>query len=143
MNCPCCEGKLLRKVRIRGANVEIDSCSKCNGVWFDADELNAVLPVASKDLQVPWTAKSTELTCPRCDCNLSSFSYPQTYVEIDMCKRCRGVWIHKKEFKEIKTVRNHLQDQDELDAYAPVVGLKGVLLSWINNAIEKTRQPED
>ncbi len=110
-------------------------CSDCKGLWFDAKELNHVAPVASKDLKPPKDAKHTGMTCPRCRVPLVAFYYPQTYVEIDMCGECHGLWLEPGELTEIKVVREHLKKKGELETHSPVVGFKGDLLRWINSAI--------
>ncbi len=63
------------------------------------------------------------------------FDYPQTYVEVDMCGHCRGLWLDKGEAKEIKAVRKHRKQKGELEEYAPATGIKGSLLSFIDRAI--------
>ena len=40
MNCPKCDGKLVES---DFENIKIDSCNKCNGVWFDAGELAQIV----------------------------------------------------------------------------------------------------
>ena len=135
MHCPKCVRTTLKRYKVRKTDVVVDACANCNGVWFDADELNEVSPIACKDLQLPNDAKPTGMTCPKCHLQLAAFDYPQTYVEIDMCGECNGLWLYKSELKEIKIVRGRLEKQCELEAYAPVVGFKGDMLNWINWAI--------
>ncbi|NQT86006.1 zf-TFIIB domain-containing protein, partial [bacterium] len=70
---------------------------------------------------------------------LHTFSYPQTYVRIDMCRRCSGLWLDGGEYKEIAAVRGRLDAKGKLDEYAPPVGLKGSILRLIDAAIETLR----
>ncbi len=136
MHCPkCVDSDLTRRV-VRNTKVTVDFCANCKGLWFDANELNQVLPVASKDLKPPNDAKPTPMTCPRCRVPLVVFYYPQTYVKIDMCSQCHGLWLEPGELKEITVVRQHLKKKGELQTHAPVVGFKGDLLRWINSAID-------
>ena len=139
MRCPTCKRLDLRQKRIKGTEVVVDCCSKCRGVWFDADELNQVLDVASKELALPKEAKPTRRRCPRCQLPLYAFKYPQTYVEVDMCDDCHGLWLNPGEFKEIKVVRTTLERKGKLETHAPVTGLKGDVLNWINSAIAQLK----
>ena len=136
MHCPKCVRISLKTKKVKTSKVVVDVCSNCSGIWFDANELNGVLLVASKDMSLPKDAEDTGITCPRCRVPLKGFNYPQTYVKIDMCPECQGLWLNAGEFKEIKIVREHLEDKGKLEAYAPVVGVKGELLTWINSAIK-------
>ena len=34
-----------------------------------------------------------------------AFYYPKTFVTMDMCKRCQGLWLDKNEFQEMDAVR--------------------------------------
>ena len=136
MHCPKCARIPLKAKKAKTGKVVVDVCSNCRGVWFDANELNEVLPVASKGMSLPKDAEDTRMTCPRCRVPLKGFNYPQTYVKIDMCQECQGLWFDAGEFKEIKIVRERHEEKGELEAYAPVVGIKGELLTWINSAIK-------
>lgn len=137
MRCPTCKKIELQQKRIKGSEVAVDYCSKCHGVWFDAGEMNQALDVANKGLAVPNDAKLTGFRCPKCELPLHAFRYPQTFVEVDMCAQCRGLWLNPGEFKEIKIVRGSLARKGKLETHAPVTGMKGDLLNWINSAIAK------
>lgn len=137
MHCPKCVRTSLTPSKVQKTDVVVDACASCKGVWFDADELNDVLPLASKDLQLPSGAKPTGMTCPKCRVPLKAYTYPQTYVEIDMCGECRGLWLDRREFTEIKVVRRRLQEKGTLETHAPVAGLKGDVLRWVNWAIDR------
>ncbi|MGE0610483.1 MAG: zf-TFIIB domain-containing protein [Pirellulales bacterium] len=137
MQCPQCAGIELRFNQVTGTNVVVDTCPACQGVWLDGGELNQVLAVASQDLQPPRSSKPSHFPCPRCQSELRAFYYPQTYVEIDMCAGCKGLWLQPSEFKEIKIIREHLQRKGTLETHQPVEGFKGDVLRWINGAIDR------
>ena len=48
LNCPKCDGKL---VETDYANIKVDICNSCTGVWFDAGELAQIV---SKDKGDGW-----------------------------------------------------------------------------------------
>lgn len=136
MHCPKCVSSDLKRTGGRQTRVVVDLCTNCKGLWLDEGELNQVMEVASKDLKPPRDAKPTRMTCPRCCVPLLAFHYPQTYVEINMCGQCHGLWLEPGELREIKVVRNHLKNKGQLQTHAPVVGFKGDLLRWIDSAID-------
>ena len=137
MLCVKCHNQELRERRVRNGTVKVDRCPACKGAWLDAGELEALLRVAAKDLRVPPSARKSGLhDCPRCGCSLHNFQYPQTYVKIDMCKECGGMWLDAGEFQEIKAVRRALEKDGTLEEYAQPGGVKGGLLNFIDMAIE-------
>jgi Zn-finger nucleic acid-binding protein len=136
MICPKCQVAKLIKRRAKGKNFSVEYCLKCKGVWFDRDEFDEVMPEAIKELGVPRGAqKDAECLCPKCNKVLYAFDYPQTYVTIDMCKRCGGLWFDRGEFKEIRAVRRSLEKWGEMQEYAEVTGIKGTLIDFIDSAI--------
>jgi len=137
MICPKCKVAKLRKRRVKGKAFTVEYCLKCKGVWFDQGELDEVMPEAIKELEVPRGAqKDVEYLCPKCNKALYAFDYPQTYVTINMCKRCGGLWFDRGEFKEIREVRRSLEKWGEMQEYAEVTGVKGALIEFIDSAIK-------
>lgn len=136
MICPKCQVAKLTKRRAKGKDFTVEYCLKCKGVWFDRNELEEVMPEAIKELEVPGDAqKDVECLCPKCNKALYAFYYPQTYVTIDMCKRCGGLWFDRSEFKEIREVRRSLEKWEEMQESADVTGVKGALINFIDSAI--------
>lgn len=136
MKCPNRKNTALKERKLKDQSIRLDTCPKCKGIWFDAGEFEHVLETAIKELTIPRKAKRSGAHCPRCIEPLYAFNYPQTLVEIDMCKRCLGFWLNAGEFKEIQTVRKNLARYNELEEYDSVPGIKGTLIDWINTAIE-------
>ncbi len=136
MICPKCKEKLLAH-EVENTTVEVDVCSSCHGIWFDAAELDTVLgELAVQDLDVPAGRKKETCVCPRCGKIMASFLYPQTYAEIDMCQSCKGIWLDSAEFDEISVVRQKRREEGTLDNKAPVSGIKGGLINFINKTID-------
>ncbi len=140
MRCPKCRNSSLEEVSVKSAGVRVDHCPRCKGVWFDAHELEAALDVAAKKLEIPSKARESEsLSCPRCLSRLFHFQYPQTLVQVDMCKDCHGLWLDAGEFIEIKTIRQSLEKRGKLEEYALPGGVKGGLLRLIDTAINELK----
>ena len=108
MQCPKCANSTLKTAKLRQRDLELDSCPSCRGVWFDTGELDSLLGKrASPDFEIPQHAISHAGTqCPKCAAALYEFCYPGTLTLVDACKRCGGVWLDSREWKEIS---------DELD----------------------------
>jgi len=136
MICPKCQAAKLLERKVKGKDSTVGYCLNCKGVWFDQHELEEVMPAAIKELQVPGNAlKKKKRLCPKCEKALYEFDYPQTYVTIDMCKKCRGLWLDAGEFKEIRTVRDSLEQSGELKEYADVPGVRGALIRLVELAM--------
>jgi len=140
MSCPKCHNVALQEIEIKRSGIKVDRCPQCKGVWFDAGELESLLSVAAKGLKVPPGAqRSTILFCPRCPASLFRFKYPQTYVKVEMCKECGGLWLDSDEFNEIKSVRQALEKTGKLEEHEEPGRVKGGLLNFIDAAIEALR----
>lgn len=137
MKCPKCASSHLKQILVKGPDINVDRCPDCKGIWFDGGELEAILGVAAKELSVPLRAKKCGPLCPRCIEPLRTFQYPQTLVNVDMCKKCNGLWFDASELKEIKAVRSKLKQRGKLENKAPVTGAKGGLLSFIQTAMSQ------
>jgi len=136
MNCPKCQQQLKERY-VSAVNLNVDYCPKCKGVWLDRGELEQAMPVADPHLQIPPNAVRLRAPCPRCAQPLHAFPYPQTRVTIEMCKACRGFWLDAGEFKQIREAREQLPSPDEPAEEAPVGGIKGALIRFIDTALEQ------
>lgn len=135
MNCPKCNN-ILKQGKTKNSDVTVDYCSKCKGIWFDEKELEQVEYESVKFLAVPPDAIESKYQCPKCQKALFSFSYPQTFVTIDMCKKCKGLWVDAGELKEIKAVRKKLKQQGTAKQQDKIYGAKGKLIGFIESAID-------
>ncbi len=136
MRCPNCNSGTLVAQRVKNdPDARVDRCRECGGLWFHPGSLTRVLSVAAKDLKVLDNAEITNRVCPDCMEPLACFKYPQTLVAVDMCPKCKGIWLDKGELEELKAVRTHLEQSGELEVYAPVTGVKGALLRFVDKAI--------
>lgn len=119
MDCPKCVGKLEKK---KVENIEVDACSVCEGIWFDAGELEDVVKADSKDFDYIDVGREAfdaeELKnaninldekkgkCPRCNDGtvLLQTEYEKNEkVKIDICPKGHGLWL---DGGEIHSLRN-------------------------------------
>ncbi len=140
MKCPNCKHFAVSEKVFKG--VKFDICESCKGFWFDKGELYDLVDVALKSLPIPSDATKSSRYCPKCDGNMYTFKYPQTYCYIDMCEKCKGIWLDPKELEEIKTVRGALKKEGSLEEVIAPEGVKGSLLNFVNSAISSLTKTE-
>lgn len=124
MNCPKCVGKLgkvtvklneaYRSEKMKGeglvTELELDQCFVCNGVWFDAGELEKYLaekitivdsPPIGKKLEKELDAKIGK--CPRCGIDMVKKPAPKDpSITIDACEQCKGIWLDSTEIDRLE-----------------------------------------
>lgn len=136
MLCPRCNDYRLKERKIGSLELRVDQCPECRGTWFERNELTKAFDSAAKELDILDDHERLYVNCPTCKNKpLYAFKYPQTFVVIDMCRSCKGVWLDVNELREIKLVREHLQKEGSLETYAPVAGIKGALIEFIDESI--------
>ena len=137
MYCPKCKNVPLKAATVKqGGGTAIDYCKQCKGFWLDKGELEKVSASAIKELSIPSDAEKVSRICPRCQELMYSFYYPQTFVTVDICKSCEGLWIDAGELKEIEAVRNTLRKNNQFKEYDEVRGAKGAIINFIDKAID-------
>ncbi len=116
MDCPKCVGKLEEKT-IEG--IEVDVCTVCEGIWFDAGELEAVIKKDSKDFDYIDVGReafdgkelatagidldSRKGKCPRCGTELVQTQYEKGHkVRVDICPQGHGLWLDGGEIELLR-----------------------------------------
>ncbi|MBM4025996.1 MAG: hypothetical protein FJ280_11415 [Planctomycetes bacterium] len=105
MNCPTCKSAMIT---LELADVEIDHCVHCGGIWLDAGELELLLddPVRARRLldsfrEAP--AAEHPRACPICGRKMTKIvvgaSEPPLWI--DKCRRSDGLWFDKGELQDI------------------------------------------
>ena len=129
--CPVCPGLKMEKVTLAAlppahADLVLDHCTRCGGVWFEAGEVQQLrrtdaerlwreivrredphvmqchscrspLPREAESCEVcGWTVK---LDCPTCARPLDVSE--QSGMRLDYCRHCRGVWFDHVELAGI------------------------------------------
>ena len=104
LQCPRCWVMLNKEeVELFGPNVIIDVCPKCQGIWFDINELEKVLGTQKLDSLLTkrtGTESKSKLKCPRCGA-MMDLEYAED-VEIDVCPDCHGAWLDYGELERLK-----------------------------------------
>jgi len=111
MDCPVCSSAM---VTLELADVEIDHCFDCGGIWLDAGELELLLADAEQAKRLIHSfkidAQSTEKKrkCPICLKKMDKIivTAAEKPLLIDRCGKGDGLWFDKGELKDIlKTAR--------------------------------------
>ncbi|MGH7874372.1 MAG: zf-TFIIB domain-containing protein [Candidatus Binatia bacterium] len=110
MKCPKCGTETLGEVFVE--NVAVDRCSTCDGIWFDAHELNQLLADDARQIaslrrgSTHEQADAKKGRCPRDDSDLLRvFSAIEKTVVLDACPECRGIWLDGGEFTKLFAAR--------------------------------------
>jgi Zn-finger nucleic acid-binding protein len=117
MKCPH-DGTEL-STRTYEAQIEVDECPKCNGMWLDKGELEQVQETIANDYRaelrgIPNSTVEAykaargrgpddALKCPKCDDMLHQREHGYcSQIYIDVCQGCRGVWLNAGELQELE-----------------------------------------
>ncbi len=108
MICPKCKQDMIV---VEHRKVELDYCPKCEGVWFDAGELDLFLQCAqmaspeltiSNIVNLPAVESSGKpLKCPVCGQGMKEVAISQPAINIDVCRRTDGLWFDGGELREL------------------------------------------
>ncbi len=102
MNCPKCNGQLNAMGLADG--VEVDFCSGCSGILFDAGEVAESTHLAQdipalKDVS---RAKVTGFLCPKCSKPWVEVPYLSGRdLMIDLCTGCGSIFLDKGEYPQL------------------------------------------
>ncbi len=109
MNCPACKGAMVVMDHKR---IELDYCTKCFGVWFDAGELELLAERLGLDEAASGVAEIMTLParkasekarpCPICTRKMRKAAADSTpEVLVDICSRGHGVWFDGGEIGQV------------------------------------------
>ncbi len=106
IRCPACN-ELMRKIHL--AEVQLDECRFCDGLWFDRDEPEkvAAYDVIGKHLLEPMSFDDSrkmvpegKRSCPRCG-NGRLVVYRHRDVPVEVCDQCRGMFLERYELQKL------------------------------------------
>jgi Zn-finger nucleic acid-binding protein len=103
MKCPHCPGHLAS---LEFADMEVDYCFTCAGIWLDADEMEHLLRIEGGTDDLLRTAVRAQTAekpkrCPVCRNRMDKILIGQTdAVLLDRCKD-HGMWSDAGELKKI------------------------------------------
>jgi len=91
--------------------IELDYCTKCEGVWFDSGELELLihsLNVTSPEQIVgdiltkpEFKSSHKELKCPICNRRMKETAIGEPPIHIDVCREGDGLWFDGGEVHQL------------------------------------------
>ncbi|MEH6519065.1 MAG: MFS transporter [Halioglobus sp.] len=106
MRCPKCRADMEQQVH---DDVEIDRCTICKGLWFDAGEIallqnkEAAAAIDTGDQKIgKMNNKNNNYPCPRCAGEMVHRVDPkQTHIWYEECSACKGSFFDAGEFADL------------------------------------------
>lgn len=107
IQCPKCQGSLEAVVF---ADIEVDRCTECKGIWFDsmeAQKLKKIQGSETIDVGDPATGSKfdavVDINCPKCKTKMTKMvDLKQNHLWYEKCPVCYGIWFDAGEFKDYK-----------------------------------------
>ncbi|MCZ6855774.1 MAG: zf-TFIIB domain-containing protein [Gammaproteobacteria bacterium] len=106
MQCPKCESEFET---FTYQNVEIDRCTNCGGIWFDAQEKEDLersqgaesIDIGDKRVGRKYNQKRNT-NCPKCGIEMLRMAdKTQFHIEYEFCPTCLGTFFDAGEFKDL------------------------------------------
>jgi Zn-finger nucleic acid-binding protein len=109
MICPACKSDMIV---VEHHKIELDFCTKCRGVWFDAGELELLLESAGLEGVEPLLAglasstearsKEKKRKCPICVRKMRKVLFGQEpEILLDLCQQGDGIWFDGGELAQL------------------------------------------
>ncbi|NOX17519.1 MAG: zf-TFIIB domain-containing protein [Chlorobi bacterium] len=117
MNCPRCKNPM---VVLELAEVEIDYCDECGGIWLDQGELELLLEAGEEkdkllnSFAAAGSVSEEKIKCPICGRKMEKvFIGEDKKVLIDKCKYNHGLWFDRGELLQTVElgVKNEADDK--------------------------------
>jgi Zn-finger nucleic acid-binding protein len=116
MKCPVDQTQLTK--RNYEAEVEIDECPTCQGVWLDSGELEVIQKTVEHDYSealkdIPNTVVASyqqargeadrKLKCPNCTGIMHEKEHGYcSQIMVDVCLECSGIWLDRGEIQALE-----------------------------------------
>ena len=95
MKCPVCQ---VATYVVEYAEIELDLCPECQGVWFDRGELELLLDQERVAPLIAATTSEALRNCPICTKKMKKVNIgPASRVLVDSCPDGCGVWFDDQE----------------------------------------------
>lgn len=139
MKCPVCKAPL---VVVERESIEVDWCTACHGVWFDAGELELLAGKAGKTLEpgtlgcVTGKVGEARRRCPRCHRKMEKVTLAaDDTLLLDRCPE-HGLWFDAGELAELMS---HLEGES---GEAAVVGFLNETFTYSQAGATNTQSKE-
>ena len=108
LQCPKCKSP-MDQVQIE--RTQVDRCTSCRGLWFDAledqdvreSEAAETLDAASGPAPAPAKGRNSAIDCPRCKSPMIQMvDRLGKRIQYESCPRCHGKFLDAGEFKALE-----------------------------------------
>ncbi|MHC4666226.1 MAG: TFIIB-type zinc ribbon-containing protein [Planctomycetota bacterium] len=135
MDCPVCENAMIT---LELADVEIDYCTDCGGIWLDAGELELLLgnPEQAEKLlnsfKIDTACPEKPRKCPICRKKMQKITVGLSAppLLLDKCRRGDGLWFDKGELQDILS-------RAQLDKYSKIQRLLAEMFGQEQNTAKQ------
>lgn len=116
MKCPYDSSELVTKTY--EADIEVDLCQSCRGVFLDHGELERIQQTVERDhsallakppdtvsqaFELARQQQRADLTCPKCQGKMSKQEHGYcSQILVDVCTTCRGIWLDRGELEALE-----------------------------------------
>ncbi len=124
MRCPDDGAELYPQVY--EAEIEVDTCPVCAGIWLDRGELEAIQATTGRDYSRQLPTSSVEdvqlavararaqaaptRSCPSCSVEMRRLEHGYcSQILVDVCPDCCGVWLDHGEVRALELFFERLQ----------------------------------
>ena len=106
MDCPVCKNAMIT---LELAEVEIDYCTDCGGIWLDAGELEILLgdsgqaKIFLNSFKIDAYCRETRRKCPICMKKMQKIivGTSKPFLTLDKCTKAEGLWFDKGELQDV------------------------------------------
>jgi Zn-finger nucleic acid-binding protein len=108
MHCPKCQ---MNMEKLEHASIEVERCTNCKGIWFDALELDHLLKTPGSEIIDTGHEKIGEqynrkdrFACPKCSSQtmIRMVDARQPHIHFEQCKICGGSFLDAGEFRDLR-----------------------------------------
>ena len=135
MRCPVCKDPMII---VEYQRIELDYCTKCLGVWFDAGELELLAEHLSLDeealsLHEIWALPEANVSekarrCPICRKKMRKvYIGEETKVLLDICPIQNGIWFDSGEVSQVLS---------QLKSKGPATGKQGRVINFMGEVFK-------
>jgi hypothetical protein len=143
MKCPR-DGSSLETIKYE-ADIEVDQCPTCHGMWLDKGELEQIQETIehdySKDLAVEpdhvrkafalsRPTHTGQIHCPKCQEAMTAKEYAYcSQVVVDTCPEGHGIWLDAGEIQALEKFFERMRAEAK---QAETTSLKGLWATLLN-----------
>jgi Zn-finger nucleic acid-binding protein len=135
VRCPVCKDPMII---VEYQRIELDYCTKCLGVWFDAGELELLAEQLSLDeealsSQEIWTLPDAKVAEKPRKCQMCGKKMRKVYVGaepkvlLDICQNRHGIWFDSGEVSQVLS---------QLKSKGPATGKQGRMINFLGEVFK-------